>query len=129
MDTNFQSAVEDSLRFTWHGGDVTKVGTGYTSGWRRLPFAVVAHFVGAGGEMRLAGTRVRVRVPAGSALFVPARLHHRIDTLSPGFTSRWAHVTFTLFSSVDVLAMLDLPYVLDRATSRRAGDVCEAFVD
>ena len=116
--------LEDSLRFQWSGGAVTTVRKGHTTGWRVLPFTVLSQPVGGDFAFYLEdGTRTRVA--SRQALLLPARLSHRIDSLSPKKTiSRWAHISFTCMGSMDALSLFQTPRVFDRRLGDPMGEIC-----
>lgn len=120
-----QTLVEHSLQFTWFEGDVTPVGLGHTTNWRTLPFAVVAQPVGGFGTLHLADGR-HLRVNDREAFMVPGKVLHKADADTPqGHVSRWAHFTFTMFGSLDVLSLIDLKPVLPVAFGDRLGTISE----
>ena len=126
---NFQSDFPpNSLRFTWFDGGVTPVPLGHSTGWRTLPVALVTQAVGGTGLLRISKTET-ISVPAGRALFVPPRLHHRIDvTSSKGYVSRWAHFSQTLCGTIDIFSFFDIPFLLPPMASQEIGELCEANV-
>jgi len=121
--------LEDSLRFKWVGGAVTTVDAGHTTGWRALPFTVLAQPVGGDVAFHLED-RTRTRIASRHALLLPARLKHRIDFLSSKkAVSRWAHFSFTFMGSMDVLSLFHTPWVFDRRLGDPMGEICRELAE
>ncbi len=120
--------LEDSLRFKWVDGAVTNVGSGHTTGWRTLPYTLLAQIVGGKGFLRQENGK-RISITEGQALLVPARLKHCIDLTSPKTVSRWAHFSFVFMDSMDVLSLFHTPYLFDRRLGNFMGDICQELAE
>ena len=121
--------LEDSLRFKWVEGAVTTVDAGHTTGWRALPFTVLAQPVGGEVAFHLADGK-QTRVSHQQALLISARLKHRIDFLSSKkAVSRWAHFSFTFMGSMDVLSLFQTPRVFDHRLGDPMGEICRELAE
>ena len=119
--------VESSLRVTLIEGSVS-LSRRYDSGWRVLPFALVARFRGGAVECERDGAG-RVTVPDGSAVVVPATVRHRfVYPKGCLIETSWAHMRFTISEAIDLLALFDIPPVIGPPASTHIGDLCSGMV-
>jgi AraC-like DNA-binding protein len=115
--------AEESLRFEYDSGDVTRIFHPHTTGWRVLPSAVSAHVLRC--DVRLDRDGVRpLTVRATQSVCIPPGLRHcfEMTTMGPG-VSRWSHFNFRIFGSVSVFTLIDVPVIQNGRCARRIGDL------
>ncbi len=119
--------VESSLRVALIEGGVSAC-RWYDSGWRALPFALVARFRGGIVVCEREGSR-SASVPDGSAVVIPTGVRHRfVHPAGPLIESCWAHMRFTISEAIDLLALFDIPAVIGPPAAARIGDLCADLV-
>jgi AraC-like DNA-binding protein len=117
--------IEKSLSFDLLGCDLTPVSHPFSTSWRTLPFMAVAHLQD-GTDLIEFQDRAAIPIGLNQALCIPAGIHHRITVTNRNRAiSRWAHIQYTVFSSLDLIAMLDPPMLFSGASATRIGD-CSA---
>lgn len=104
-----QQLMEESLSFEYQQGGVTVVDDPHTTKWRTLPCLIsaqVTYLV----KYEIADRGRQNDVQPGEVLLVPPGIRHNLTKISPGpGTSRWSHVNFRVFTSVDILTLIELP--------------------
>jgi AraC-like DNA-binding protein len=119
--------VESSLTFEYFEGSVSEVVTPYSTGWRVLPYGMVAEWRHGEAVLELEG-RPKIRAADGAGLVVAAGVRHRVSIRSrTPVVCRWAHVGLTALSSLDVFAILQAPYVLPVTVGNALGDLCASL--
>jgi AraC-like DNA-binding protein len=119
-------ALERSLRFVITGADVTRIGTGHTTGWRTLPGCTTAHLQEITIQLELRGEQTLVLRP-GEAFILDAGVHHRSSVSAGTGCSRWSLFDCRIFGSVPLMSLITLPVVLRGAAARRLGDINAAL--
>lgn len=115
--------AEDSLRFEYDAGDVTRIVHPHTTGWRVLPGAVCAQVLRCEVGMQRDGVRPAV-VRATQSVLIPPGLRHCFEMTSRGpGVSRWSHVNFRVFGSVSIFSLIDVPLIQTGRCARRIGDL------
>jgi AraC-like DNA-binding protein len=119
-------ALEETLRFVYQSGDVTPLGYPHATGWRTLPWAVTVQAVGA--RVCVERDDSKQIVGDGEAFVIPAGIRHNVDKITvPPSLSRWSHVNFTLFGSVDLFSLLEIPPVLCGTKASEIGEINAAL--
>jgi AraC-like DNA-binding protein len=119
--------VEGSLRLTSIEGAVSQVPARYTTGWRMLPFAVVAQWRHQPVRFACVGHPARV-VPAGHCLLTPPGVRHCVTVIGAGEAeSRWAHVQALVLGVHDLFTQLDLPMAVAPPAADGLGETCAAL--
>jgi AraC-like DNA-binding protein len=100
---------------------ITPIAYPHDTGWRTMPWLVVAQITGCPGVLHIEGASPRMLAPQ-QAICVRPGVRHRF-LLRPGGrgTSRWSHLRFTLLGSIDVLALLPPPPLLAGAAAATVG--------
>jgi AraC-like DNA-binding protein len=120
--------IERSLAFEVHSCDLTPVCSPRTTGWRNLPSLVVAQMTD-GHDLLEFDDHPPIVMERGEALCVRGGIRHRFTVLNEGLAvSRWAHLQFTVFSSLDVMAVLEPPLTLAGAGAVCIGDCAQELV-
>ncbi len=89
-----------------------------------MPGLVVAHMPN-GTDLLEFDDRPTQPLRRGEALCVPAGVRHRFTVTSTGVSnSHWAHIQYTIFDSLDLMALLDPPTVLLGDGASRIGSSC-----
>jgi len=121
--------AEQSLRFEWHGGGVTRVSGENLDPWNRLPCTLAVQLTDGKGLWLYLRGRERVFLPPGAAFCIAEGTWHRTENPShESYVSRWAHCTFRILGSVDPLSLLHVPVPLSSPRSADLGDLCESLV-
>ena len=125
------SLIDGSLRVTYVEGAVSQVPAPYSTGWRSLPFSVVAQWRCRDVRFECVGHPARV-VPAGHCLLTPANVRHRVTVLASGpgdgdAECRWAHIQAQVFGAHDLYALLGLPLVQAPPAADGLGETCAAL--
>jgi AraC family transcriptional regulator of arabinose operon len=124
----FVALIERSLAFELFACDLTPVRSPITTGWRTLPTLVVAH-VANGADLLEFDDRPPIVMERDQALCVRAGIRHRFTVLNTEpAVSRWAHLQYTVFSSLDLMAVLEPPLTLAGAAAVRVGDCAAELV-
>lgn len=104
-----QQLMEESLSFEYQQGAVTPLDDPHTTKWRTLPCLIsaqVTYLV----KYEIADRGRQNDVQPGEVLLVPPGIRHNLTKISPGpGTSRWSHVNFRVFTSVDLFTLIDPP--------------------
>ncbi len=120
-----EKAVEDSLTVCIH-----RAGTNTSHlqrVWQSHPHATIGQTVGHPIQMEFENSR-SVRVDDGCGYVLPPNLRHRSSmALETVNTFHWAHVTGTLFGSLDLFQLLDIPVALPRTDGIRLGKINRAL--
>ncbi len=115
--------AEESLRFEHDAGDVTRIFHPHTTHWRVLPSAICTQVLRC--DVRLDRDGVRpVTVHATQSVCIPPGLRHCFEMMTKGpGVSRWSHVNFRIFGSVNVFTLIDVPLIQTGRRARRVGDL------
>jgi AraC-like DNA-binding protein len=119
----FAKAVEETLEFELFWSDLTPVTRCLSTGWRRLPYVVVLQPVDTTGLIEIEG-RPSLKLRGRQAVCIPTGTHHQLsfeDT--PAGMLRWSHIQFRVFASLDVIALLAPPLVLEGDAAEAVGDL------
>ncbi len=127
--TSIDRFLDDTLLVKFIEGGHSTVSYPYTTGWRTMPYAMVAHWQGGDIRYERAG-EPPLHVRAGSVLLAPADLAHCVTLASSGtVTCRWAHVHMTICSGLDLLRLLQAPPVIAGTAAAQLGDLCLALAN
>ncbi len=124
-DAAFARVLGDSLRFHWEEGNVCDVPAGYTTGWRVMPYALIGVLMAGESVLELDDRPPQAGVP-GLGSCIPAGTLHRITHPVAGVSS-FAHATFTIFSTIDVLALARPPMLFAGAPAQRLAQLAGAL--
>jgi AraC-like DNA-binding protein len=115
------SLLAGSLRCDYLAGACTPIVFPHDTGWRTLPFLVVAQIRGCPSILERTSAP-HIALADGDAISVRAGVAHRFR-LRPGTggESRWSHIAVSALGSLDPLAVLDAPLVLRGASAAAAG--------
>jgi AraC-like DNA-binding protein len=117
--------IEDSLRFDFMLGCVSRVTAPYTTGWRTLPCAIFNQWQHARVLVEVENGP-SVTADDGQGILTGTGVRHRLTLASKGnATCRWAHMNGTVLEALDAFSLLDMPLLTDRASADTMGNVCE----
>lgn len=115
--------IERSLDVEHFHADVTPISRPHSTGWRTLPSLVTAQLVDGRSLIEFDG-KPSVDLRHGESLCIPGGVRHCITLQTPGQAcSRWSHLQFRLFTSIDAMTLLEPPPVIGGAPGRRIGDL------
>lgn len=127
MDSGFWDLVESTLSFRLLASDVTHVPPHTEEPWRTLPCDVLVQNQGDPVAV-VFRDGPPLSIPRGWGFFISANRTHYIPSDSPRWrTSRWAHLTYTVFGSVDLFELLPLCLRIPPEQAERLGDLCAEF--
>jgi len=112
------------LHFRYADGSVTRIGVPHETAWRFMPWTVIVQAVGCSFEVVLGDGQV-LAGGDGDCLIAPDLRHRLRVTSGEVARARWAHLDFTIFESINLLALFDLPLIVSGSTAERLGDLCE----
>ncbi len=126
--TDLDGFLASTFRFRWNSGAETPIGP-HTTGWRRMPDAMLAQVVRTRTVVEITGRPTRIAEP-GMAIVIDGGVHHRLtSTVNGRGVSRWGHCAFLVLDSVSVLSLFDLPPVVSTAIGKVVGDTCAELAD
>ncbi len=119
-----QQLMEESLSFEYQAGAVTTVDDPHVIPWRSVPCLITAQITYLL-TYEIAGQGRQIEVHPGELLVVPPGISHKLTKISPGpGVSRWSHVNFRVFTSVDVFTLIEPPpCIRDRERAAAIGDL------
>ncbi len=121
--------IERTLDCQLSGCGVTPVIQPHSTGWRTLPFTVTAEIVDGADRLDFED-RNPITMGIGDALCVMGGIRHNFTVISPRqAVSRWSHVQFTAFGSLDVLALVEPPLVISGGLARTIGDLNQELTE
>jgi len=113
--------IEAGLGAEYVQGAVTPIEQPFTTDWRTMPYMVTVQLLNGELLLELDGEPSRT-LGLGEALAVRAGLRHRLTLMTPGqAVSRWSHVRFTAFVSLDIMTLLHVPVIVRGETAVRIG--------
>ena len=124
MATLAARELSEHLRFHYRDGRVTPLTLPHETPWRFMPWTVIAQISGGTFDVILPGDR-REAGRAGDCLLAPDLRHRLVLTSGRRVRSRWAHLDFTLFESLNLLTLFELPVIVRGPAARRLGELCE----
>ncbi len=112
---------ETPIRVGYVAGDVTRLAGIHSTGWRQLPFHVVAQF--PAGQARIRWNRNRImKLEAGDGVLIPAGVMHWNTKTSPeDVIARWVHLTVRVRDTEDPLAEYREPVRLEGEAASQLG--------
>ncbi len=126
MSTISPSELVEHLRFHYLGGGVTRLSMPHETPWRFMPWTVIVQVVGGTFEVTLGDGR-RLAGGDGDCLLAPDLRHCLRLTSGTAVRSRWAHIDFAIFESINLLTLFELPTIVGGDTARRLGDLCQGM--
>ncbi|GDY13199.1 hypothetical protein LBMAG53_20770 [Planctomycetota bacterium] len=119
----FLKVLEESLICDYEIGNCTPLGEDHTQHWRTMGCALFAQVVGGSGYDELEGRGI-FQHQDQTALIIPGGVPHRAAKTTPGpAVSRWSHVNFRVFSSVDVFSLFVPPVIIGGPAGIEIGDI------
>jgi len=124
---SIDSLIARSLEAEVQRANVTPITYPHDTGWRTMPWLIVAQIVGGPSTLHLEGSGA-ISLRSRDAICVGAGIKHRFH-LREGSSgvSRWSHLRFTIFDSIDVLGFLRPPPVLTGSTAQAVGNLNAAL--
>jgi AraC family transcriptional regulator of arabinose operon len=119
--------IETTLRFEYHGGGITPIRRPHSTGWRNLPFAILAQNPYGHGRIELSDATYENT--DGGACCVAAGVLHRCSLVSEESVSRWTHFRFQVLGGIDLFSLMKPPLLLQGERARRLGDLNEELVN
>src|SRR4028118_2356830 len=123
MHRHFEEQLIASLRCEIEDGDLLLMPTDLDTGWRQLPWLIVAQALD--GDMLLECTgRDSICVHAGQAVVVPPNLSHRFSNRAGGVNrNRWCHLNFFVFNRINAAIVFDLSQLFNGQKAERLGEI------
>ncbi len=123
---HFIDIVEQTLRFEYQCGDVTRVTYPHDTGWRTLSSLVTACVTYP--AIFKQKKSANVLVDAYSTLCIPPGVHHRIEMASQtSGISRWSHVNFWILEGMDIFTIIKPPLIIKGPIAKQIGDFNESL--
>lgn len=119
----FTEIISESLCFTFNEGRITRMEYPYSTGWRTLNSLMTAHILE--GDHRVsfdAGSIYPVR-PGETICIAPERSHCSDKISHVPSISRWSHTSFTIFDTINLFDLIDLPTVIMGDAAWEIGNV------
>jgi len=117
--------MDETLRFEYHGGGVDLLSRANTTGWRVLPFSVIAQNPHGEGRLELDDATYESDGIVGRACCLRAGLRHRCTVLSKDSLTRWSHVRFVVLGGIDLFSLLKPPLMFEGTRGKHIGDINE----
>lgn len=123
MHRHFEEQLIATLRCEVEDGDLLVMPPDLDTGWRRLPWTIVAQ--ARDGEMGLEYARGdAVCVPAGQAVVVPPNAPHRfVNRAGHANRNRWCHLHLFVFDRINAATVFDLSQALVGEKAERVGEI------
>jgi AraC-like DNA-binding protein len=108
-DESLLRLIQESIRFCYFGGGLTRLPGGYRQQWQTRALMRVGQ-VREGRLRVLADGHPPLVVEDREVFLVPSGLRHRMELVSRGpFSSCWSNTSFTVLGSIDACSLLQLP--------------------
>jgi AraC-like DNA-binding protein len=120
IDRHFFALIEKNIQFEIFGGESTLVGYPHTTGWRLLPFLVVAQTEYTGLAEFRDGTTATVKPGQGIAL-LPGVAHNLTKITRRAGYSHWVHLQCEVFAGVSLFSLIEPRLILKGAQAREVG--------
>ena len=129
MDSPFWSHAAQTIRVEYVQGGVTPVKLTFDTGWRTLPYHVVAQ--ATEGEVLLEVDSLWNRtVRPRETMSIAPGVRHRISNLTDhGNISRWSHLNVWIFQTLPLAALFNLTGVVPQPQSDRLGEINAQLAD
>ena len=125
---SFLESIQRSIQVRYELGNVTSMGPRASVDWRCYPCTILSEHTGGTLRIEYADGSV-YEVEDGEAFCIRAsKVHTVIKTSDADSLSRWAHVNFLVFGSVDLLSLLEVPVIYRGELAGRIGRLCEELV-
>ena len=123
MDRHFEEQLAFSLRCEIEDGDLLLMSPDLDTGWRRLPWLVLAQALDGDMLLECAG-RDPVCVRARQAVVVPPNVSHRFSNRAGCVNrNRWCHLNFFVFNGINAAIVFDLSQLFTGQKADRIGDI------
>jgi AraC-like DNA-binding protein len=127
MHRHFEEQLVASLRCEIEDGDLLLMPPDLDTGWRQLPWLIVAQALDGDMLLECAG-RDAVCVHAGQAIVVPPNLPHRFSNRAGCVNqNRWCHLNFFVFNRINAATVFDLSQLLTGQKAERVGEIALAM--
>lgn len=123
MHRHFEEQLAASLRCEIEDGDLLRMPPGLDTGWRRLPWTIVAQALDGDMVLEYAG-RDAVCAHAGQAVVVPPNVPHRFSNRAGRVNrNRWCHINFFVFDRINAAIVFDLSQRFTGPKAERVGEI------
>jgi AraC-like DNA-binding protein len=123
MHRHFEEQLIASLRCKIEDGDLLMMPPDLDTGWRQLPWTIVAQALDGDMVLECAG-RDSICVHAGQAIVVPPNLPHRFSNRAGRVNrNRWCHINFFVFNRINVAIVFDLSQLFMGLKAERVGEI------
>ena len=121
------AAAVESLRIQYLEGDMTPMEPGHSTGWRNLPFLVIAQIMDGPVALSFRDMETRTVQPGEVFCIGPGLLHLLVNS-GPGLNlSRWCHISVTVFGGMELSEIAEVPRIFRGAAANRIGDINAEF--
>lgn len=121
MSPDFADVISQNLRFVFETGGITVMQHPHTTGWRTLNCLMTAQILDGEHAVRF-GAGGAHRVHHGDTICVVPELSHLSNKVSrTPSVSRWSHTRFTLFDTMDLFDLIEMPPILTGDTAQQIG--------
>jgi AraC-like DNA-binding protein len=118
----FFNLIEETIHFRHDSGKSSLVGYPKTSGWRTLPFLVVAQIDYVATLELEGGNTVRIR-PGQTVSLEPGRVHKFTKITRRAAYSHWAHIECDVFPGVSLFHFVEPPLIIRGKRSLKIGQI------
>jgi AraC-like DNA-binding protein len=123
MDRQFEEQLIASLRCEIEDGDLLLMPPDLDTGWRQLPWLVIAQALDGDMLLEYAG-RDSIRVHAGQAIVVPPNIPHRFSNQAGcANRNRWCHLNLFVFNRINAAIVFDLSQHVVGRKADRIGEI------
>lgn len=121
MDPRLAEVIAGSIHF--HFFRAGRLHVRLTADWHVHPYALIGQVRGGVVDLEVEG-RPRRRLADGCGYVLKPDTAFRITMPRPRpLTYTWTHVNFTVFDTVDIFALIDVPDILPRAAGRLISEI------
>ena len=125
----FLKAVAETFRFEYQRGGVTALEYPFCNDWRTLPGFVLSQTLHARVAIRMKGGFYQ-EFKEGETFCIAPGVYHRLEmTTRHSGKSRWSHVNFWIFDSVQISSFLDVPLVFTGQRAEKIGEINEELAN
>lgn len=103
-------SIMDTVSFEFISGISKSLFQPHETEWRKFPYAVIVGAFDAVYTCEIE-SEGKYSIKAGEAVVIPSGVVHRMIFKTPGFLN-CLHVSFSIFSSLDVLSFFDVPRII-----------------
>lgn len=123
MHRHFDEQLIATLRCEIEDGDLLLMPPDLDTGWRQLPWLIVAQVLDGDMLLECAG-KEPICVHAGQAIVVPPNLPHRFTNEAKCVNrNRWCHLNLFVFNRINAAIVFDLSQLLVGQKANRLGEI------